>query len=205
MTKEDVLIKFKEMSEPNLTISDMPGFGIFLGIYILLFLIVVIMMLAKVREGYGWIVVICFFVMIFHMMLNHGFNKKQSELGVESWRNQYAIPYINSLPKEKHEVIFVKIEASSSQKIKDNGLWLYSQEVQRTPLTISFKGDTGIETQTYWYATDMSLTPEQRPYVEYTVLPEDLGADKEGNVQFWAGRYNHKIYLPENYQFTDIK
>ena len=205
MHKEDVLIQFEKLSNPSPALADMPGIGIFLGIYVLLFITVVIMRMTKAKEGYGWIAFGYILSICVHLVLSKGYYQEKVEKGIEQWKQEYAIPYINSLPKEKHEIVFMKIEANSSQKIKDNGLWLASQEVQRTPMTISFKGNTGIETQTYWYATDMSLTPEQKPYIEYTVLPEDIGIDEQGNAGFWAGRYNHKIYLPENYEFKDIK
>lgn len=128
------------------------------------------------------------------------------DANIAKWKQEYAIPYINTLPTEKREVVFVKIEANSSQEIKDNGLYLRSEEVHRTPLTISYKDQGEIITRTEWYSTNMGLSLDDKPYLEYSILPEPLGVREDGKkAEFWAGQYNHKVFMPNNYEFKDIK
>jgi hypothetical protein len=130
---------------------------------------------------------------------NYQFTKSEIEKDLlEKWRQQYAIPYINSLPKEKKEVVFIKIDPELSHNVKGNYFYTYSVPVKLTPLTISFKGN-GIETYTNWYEAYMELTKEQKPYVEFVRLNQSLGNGYD------AGLYNVKVFLPETYQFTDIK
>jgi hypothetical protein len=130
---------------------------------------------------------------------NYQFTKSKIEKDqLEKWRQQYVIPYINSLPKEKKEVVFIKIDPELSHNVKGNYFYTYSVPVKLTPLTISFKGN-GIETYTNWYEAYMELTKEQKPYVEFVRLNQSLGNGYD------AGLYNVKVFLPETYQFTDIK
>jgi len=125
---------------------------------------------------------------------------------IAKWKKDYAIPYINTLPTERREVVFVKIEATSTQELKDHGGYLRSQEVNRTPLTVSYKDNGGVVTKTDWYNANMGLIADDKPYIEYVNLPEPLGVRDDGKkAEFWAGQYNYMVYLPMNYQFTDIK
>ncbi|MFA1509949.1 hypothetical protein ACDN41_12035 [Priestia aryabhattai] len=121
---------------------------------------------------------------------------------ISNWKERYAKPYIESLPKEKKEIVYIKIDAELSHETEGSYIWgngyTYSKEVKMTPLTISFKGN-GLETETNWYSTNMELTNEQKPYLEYQYLNQNLGYDIN------KGRYNKEIYLPESYEFTDIK
>ncbi|MFF2532336.1 hypothetical protein ACFVS2_25840 [Brevibacillus sp. NPDC058079] len=117
---------------------------------------------------------------------------------VAQWKREVVNPYIESLPKEKKEIVFLKIETELSTELKDNRWYTYSSEVQQTPLTVSFK-DKGITTLTNWYDASMELTNERKPYIEYQKVPEDLGHGMD------KGFYNVRIYLPESYTFTEIK
>ncbi|ALS22101.1 hypothetical protein [Paenibacillus naphthalenovorans] len=122
---------------------------------------------------------------------------KEEEL-IEKWKSEVAYPYISKLPEEKREVVYIKIDPELSHKKTGGWLYTYSTEVQRTPLTISFKGN-GVETYTNWYETHMELSHEQRPYVTFKRLERDLGH----NVN--KGLYDVKVYLPDSYQFIEIK
>jgi hypothetical protein len=118
---------------------------------------------------------------------------------VTKWKQEVAMSFIQSLPTEKHEVVFIKIEPQLSHNVQSSLLrYTYSVPVKLTPLTISFKGN-GIETYTDWYEAHMELTKEQQPYVTYKKLDRDLG----NGIQ--AGMFDVKVYLPESYKFTDIK
>lgn len=122
---------------------------------------------------------------------------KENEL-IEQWKKEIALPYISTLPIEKSEVVYIKIDPELSHKVSGGLFYTYSTEIQRTPLTVSFKGN-GVETITNWYETHMELTDSQTPQIEYKRLTNDLGNDMN------AGLYDVKVYLPNSYMFTDIK
>lgn len=121
---------------------------------------------------------------------------------VDKWEVEVAKPYIESLPIERREIVFIKIDPELSHDVKGSAFfgsgYTYSEEIQRTPLTISFK-ENGLTTLTNWYETQMELTEEEKPYVEYQNLPKGLGNGVD------KGMYNVKVHLPESYEFTDIK
>lgn len=117
---------------------------------------------------------------------------------VEKWKNDYAYPYIYSLPEEKYEVVYVKIDPEIKTDVRGGMFYIYSTSTMLTPLTVSFKGN-GIETYTQWYDASMSLTDSERPYITFKRLTQDLGNDVK------AGMYQPKVFLPESYKFTDIK
>jgi hypothetical protein len=132
-------------------------------------------------------------------------NKAEDEIykkDINEWKHEYVKPYIESLPKDKSEIVYIKIDPELSHKTEGYYSWgtgyTYSKAIKLTPLTISFKGN-GLETETNWYSTQMKLTNEEKPYLEYNYLDEDLGHGVD------KGRYNKEIYLPESYEFTDIK
>lgn len=130
----------------------------------------------------------------------------QVKKNIAKWKQDYAIPYINALPPEKRKIVFVKIEATSTPELKDHGGWLRTEEVHRTPLTVSYKDNGQVITKTDWYNANMGLIAEDEPYMEYVNLPEPLGVTNDGkSAEFWAGQYNYQVYLPMNYKFTDIK
>lgn len=116
----------------------------------------------------------------------------------EKWEKEYVAPFIDELPLQKSEVVFIKIEADL--ELPEN-VYASNEDrlaVKKTPLTVSFKGN-GVETYTDWVETHMELTDEEKPFIEYKRLEQDLGNGVD------AGIYNKKIYLPESYTFTDIK
>lgn len=89
---------------------------------------------------------------------------------VGEWKNEVAIPYIESLPVEKREIVYIKIDTELSHEVSGQHFLYYgytrSSEVQRTPLIISYKGN-GITTETDWYEAHMELTSEELPYIEF--------------------------------------
>ncbi|MFF2532334.1 hypothetical protein ACFVS2_25830 [Brevibacillus sp. NPDC058079] len=116
---------------------------------------------------------------------------------VEKWKNEVVAPYIETLPKEKREIVYIKIESELSSKT--NRLYTYSSpEIKLTPLTVSFK-EGRITTLTNWYDASMELTKEEKAYVEFQKVPKDLGHGMD------AGYYNLSVHLPETYTFTEIK
>jgi hypothetical protein len=143
-----------------------------------------------------------FFLMLpFALLCGYLVNQDMEEESslVTKWKQEVAMSFIQSLPTEKHEVVFIKIEPQLSHNVQSSLLrYTYSVPVKLTPLTISFKGN-GIETYTDWYEAHMELTKEQQPYVTYKKLDRDLG----NGIQ--AGMFDVKVYLPESYKFTDIK
>jgi hypothetical protein len=124
-------------------------------------------------------------------------NVAGAEASVDQWKNDVAYPYIHSLPDEKAEIVYVKIDPEIKTEIRGR-LYIYSTSSMLTPLTISFKAN-GVETYTNWFDTSMSLTDHDRPYITFKRLRYNLGNGVE------AGMYQPMIYLPETYKFTDIK
>ncbi|MFF2532335.1 hypothetical protein ACFVS2_25835 [Brevibacillus sp. NPDC058079] len=117
---------------------------------------------------------------------------------VERWKKTVVKPYIDSLPKEKKDIVFIKIESQLATESGGNRWYIDSSEVKLTPLTVSFK-DEDITTLTSWYNASMKLTNEEKPYIEYQKVPRYLGHGVD------AGYYNVKVHLPETYTFTEIK
>jgi|GEM_PF-5536384 len=122
-------------------------------------------------------------------------DKPQEDKKIEEWKQQYAIPYIQSLAPEKREIVYVKIDTEIDTR---KPLYTYPNPIFLTPLTVSFKAN-GIETYTNWYEARMELTNEEKPYIEFKRVTSDLGHGVT------AGLYDVKVYLPESYKFTDIK
>lgn len=122
---------------------------------------------------------------------------KEEEL-IEKWKQEVAYPYIKSLPEEQHEIVYLKIDPELSHDVRSNLFYTYSEEVRRTPLTFSFKGN-GVETYTNWIEAHMKLSEQSKPYVSFKRLTTELGH----NIN--PGYYDVKIHLPESYEFTDIK
>lgn len=117
---------------------------------------------------------------------------------VAKWREETAAPYIESLPVEKREVVYIKIDPELSEKISGGYHYTTSKTIERTALSISFK-ENGLTTLTNFYEANMDLTDEEKPYVTYQYVPKKLGKG------VGKGFYNVKVHLPENYKFTDIK
>ncbi|MES1045568.1 hypothetical protein FOA22_13955 [Heyndrickxia oleronia] len=131
----------------------------------------------------------------------HNLDSK-TDLLIATWRNDIVNPFIESLPIEKKEIIYIKIDTELSHEIEGESIWgigyTKSTPVERTPLTVSFK-DQGIVTKTNWFETHMELTEEEKPFIEFQRLKRNLGYGVN------AGYYNVKVYLPRSYQFTEIK
>ncbi|WP_310877017.1 hypothetical protein [Priestia megaterium] len=151
----------------------------------------------------GFILIFIAFCMF--LLVGYASNIKEDEIydkEIKEWKENYAKPYIESIHKEKKEIVYIKIDSELSHDTKGTYSWgtgyTYSKAVKLTPLTISFKGN-GLETETNWYSTHMNLTSEEKPYLEYNYLKQDLGHGIK------KGRYNKEIYLPDTYKFTDIK
>jgi hypothetical protein len=118
---------------------------------------------------------------------------------INKWKTEVAYPYINSLPIEKKEIVFIKIDPELSHDTKGSLFYTYSTPIQLTPLVISYIDDGGVVTITRWTETKMELTDKEKPYIEFQELKKDLGNGVD------KGLYNVKVYLPRSYKFTDIK
>lgn len=121
---------------------------------------------------------------------------------ISKWEKKVAAPYVNSLPVERKEVVFIKIDPEMTAKTQGRLLYgsgyIDSRVVEKTPITVSFK-DNGVVTRTDWYQTKMELTKNEKPYIEFQRLDTNLGHS------FKKGLYNVRVHLPESYEFTDIK
>lgn len=214
MTKEEVEMHFQKAIDVSKDWADIhPAIFTFFLIAVV-FLAIGAFHLYKERdclisEDFTWMLPGLFILVvtsIFYFMDVHGNQQEKIAKNIEEWKKVYAIPYINALPVEKRNVVFIKIEATSTQELKDHGMYLRTEEVHRTPITVSYKDMGAIVTKTDWYATDMGLSLDDKPYYQFTILPEPLGVREDGKkAEFWAGQYNQQIFMPNNYEFKEIK
>lgn len=142
---------------------------------------------------------------IWFVFLGIASSEKENKLleeEISKWKEEVAIPYIASLEKEQKEVVFIKIEPELSHETNGSIVFgtgtIISSSVEKTPITVSFK-DGGVITRTDWVETRMELTNQTKPYIQFQRLTKDLGHGIK------AGYYNPKVYLPESYEFKDIK
>jgi hypothetical protein len=133
------------------------------------------------------------------MMMGSNF----TEFNKPKWENEYVKPYYNSIEKQKHEIVFVKIDPEISNITSGDlvfGTGSISTDTKKlTPLVVSYKDEGKVITYSNWLDTQMVLTDQDSPYIEFKRVPRDLGHD------YNAGIYEVKVYLPEGYKFTDIK
>ena len=122
---------------------------------------------------------------------------------IASWETNVALPYIEQLPVEEYEIIYIKIDPELSHNtsgVHVAGFGTTSSDVSElTPLTLSFKKDGHVNTMTEWVYTEMTLSTKAKPYIRYQELNQDLGH----NIQ--KGKYNMNVYLPEDYSFSTIE
>lgn len=115
------------------------------------------------------------------------------------WKQNVAIPYIESLPIQRRSILSVKLGRPTAQEEKKDIRYTEKTSVGReAPLTIAFEKD-GLTTLTGVYKTDMTLRDVDQPYVTYQYVSKKLGED------FGKGFYDVEVHLPKNYKFTDIK
>ena len=132
-------------------------------------------------------------------------NEKENKLleeEIAKWKSEVAFPYINSLEREEKEIVFIKIEPELSHETKGSMVFgtgtITSSTVEKTPISVSFK-DGGVVTRTDWVETRMELTEQSKPYIQFQRLTKHLGYGIK------AGYYNPKVFLPESYEFKEIK
>lgn len=200
MTIDEVIKLGKEASEKvSVSIFDIP---VWAWIVLILLALISIPLISTDPEN---IIGIFFMWFIITMLLLFYTNVKEQEITkgkISAWKAEIAKPYIESLDVEQREVVFIKIDPELSHEVYGSSSfgsgYTRSEEVQRTPLTVSFK-ENGITTLTNWYETRMELTEEAKPHIKYQKLNRDLGNGIK------KGFYNIEINLPDSYEFTDIK
>jgi hypothetical protein len=77
------------------------------------------------------------------------------------WEEHYVVPYIESLPSVKDEIVYIKIDPEATSEIIDNPFHLSSKPIMMTSLTITSKRGDKLITETNWYDTSMSLTKQR--------------------------------------------
>ena len=108
----------------------------------------------------------------------------------KEWKNQYVLPYLESLPNLKKDV-------QSLQVPKDiGGASTFLEKTNTAPLFVSlvYTNDEGIAKKLETHAlVHYTLAEGETPYFEAKYLKNDLGnrVDK--------GYYNVHVYLPKNY------
>ncbi|ALS09900.1 hypothetical protein ABE82_26130 (plasmid) [Paenibacillus peoriae] len=182
----------------------LPTFIIFIVIFVLIVITFLFLIITGVCDSdeISLPTVMVVLVLLCAGLITHDNQKDEYNNKISEWRSTYAKPYIESLPKEKKEIVFIKIDPELGAQVSINKFWLsgYTKvsSEERTPVTVSFK-DNGIKTRTDWYETHMELTKEEKPFIEFQRLTKNLGNKVN------AGLYNVKIYIPESYKFNDIK
>ncbi|MBM7598247.1 hypothetical protein JOC34_000604 [Virgibacillus halotolerans] len=114
-----------------------------------------------------------------------------------------ALNYIENLPQEKYEVVYIKLDPESTTDVRGT-FFLFSGSIhskieKSTPVTIAYKVDDEIRYETFWTKTNMKLSKDDKPYVTFKNLPKNLG---HGIDKGW---YNPTVHLPSDYEFIDIK
>ncbi|MFO1442850.1 hypothetical protein KDN24_06430 [Bacillus sp. Bva_UNVM-123] len=208
MDIEQVIKIGQEISKPNFPWYSEFTFGLWSFILFAIFIGIALILwgYSDLGIGRGIIGVFLFFIsfIVFMGTVSKAWVKEDEIFNIKviEWENEYVKPFIESLPKQKKEIIYIKIDPELSHEVTGQAWWgtgyTRSTAVERTPLTVSYK-DKGIVTKTSWYEAYMELTDEEKPYVEYQYLEKDLGHGIK------KGIYNTKVHLPESYTFTDIK
>ncbi|WCF11601.1 hypothetical protein NDS46_30105 (plasmid) [Paenibacillus thiaminolyticus] len=175
---------------------------VFVATISLIFLLVTIASLVMREEILLIGMIFIMLVVSFGVFNIHGSNVEYNT-EVEKWKNEFVAPYIKQLPVQKNEIIYIKIEAQlgtdvNGQRTLGSG-YINSTNVERTPVTVSFKDGEEVITRTDWFQTSMELSDEEKPFIEYQRLEHDLGHGIE------PGFYNVKIHLPKSYTFSEIK
>lgn len=183
--------------EYNTPVFSMDYWVWWLIIALLVGLQIVFWMFTSEETG-GSLLGIGFLVFLLLLAVNTFDDDYQKSLLIEDWKKEVALPYISTLHEYNKEIVYLKIDPELSYSVSSYPIYTYSKEIQRTPLTVSFK-DKGIVTVTNWFETRMELTNDTKPYVTYKQLDVNLGHDIN------KGMYDVKVYLPESYKFTDIK
>lgn len=135
---------------------------------------------------------------IFVLGQGHILGKEDPEYikSLNTWKTEYVQPYLKTLPTEKKEIIYVKMD--TSLLLKESAI-VYLNILERTPLVVSYKDDNEVITKKDWFSLHMDLGKEGNPYITYQTVPKDLGHGLD------AGIYNANVYLPESYSFMEIK
>ena len=205
---EEVIRKGNEISPTvweglsHLTVTDYL-FIVFFSFFITLFLSVMLITSIEPERNAVWILIVACSGIVSFLCITLMFSiferdNYKKEL-IEQWKHEVAYPYIEQQPLQKSEVAFIKISNEIEYTYFGGGKrWM--DKAYLTPMTISYKTENKeLLTVTKWFDTSMSLTSETKPYVEYHHLKHDLPHDVK------KGDYYPKIYLPEDYTFTEIK
>jgi hypothetical protein len=152
----------------------------------------------EVKENRGGGLLACAIIFLLLVIVNSIHDSNKEDKLIDKWKEEIAYPFIAQLPEDKKEIIYIKIDPELSHSVQGGFFYTYSNEVQRTPLTVSFKAN-GVETHTDWYETHMELTNEQQPHIIFKRLEKNLGHGIS------KGLYDTRVYLPDTYKFTDIK
>lgn len=194
----------KQLVDPGFRMFDFEGgIGYFLDAdlgWVLLGLFVLYLIIRKeFMSGILTLAVMLSMIVIIFMSINASIDNKNAYLKDEKkWREEVAMPYIESLPKEKREIVFIKIDPELARS-SYGGRYSHAQTIELTPLTVSYVDNDTVVTRTEWYQTSMKLTDETNPFIEFQQLEQDLGHDVNKGV------YNAVVYLPKSYKFTEIK
>jgi hypothetical protein len=210
MTLESVIEAGKHVVRPDLPWYSEFTWGISLTV-LFLFVIGVLLIIWSIaddgmggRISFGIILIIIGLIGFGGTILMSNFKEGDIyDARVKAWKSDYARPFIESLPKEKREIVYIKVDPELAEKTAGEYLWgngyTHSTEVKKIAFTVMYKDGTHFQQKTNWYDASGELTKEEKPYIEFQRLPKNLGHGIK------AGDYNSKVHLPDNYQFTDIK
>lgn len=119
---------------------------------------------------------------------------------VDKWKTKVVTPFVESLPVEKREVVYIKMESKQTSQNEKIDKITYTSPSNTTLVTISYKElNKEIKSITSEVNLVLDLEDKDKPYVKYRQVKKDLGHGMD------AGIYNMEVHLPENYKFTEIK
>lgn len=146
---------------------------------------------------------------------------------IEQWKMKTAEPYLASLPAEKHTLVYLKmapeVQTETTGSFISGTGDIKSHSELLTPMVMSYEKDGKLITRTEKFPSQMDLSTDGSPVVEYVTLRDPLGVvdpdqrekqlcpgeilclipDKQ--AEYMPGDYNYMIHLPKNYRFTEIK
>lgn len=122
---------------------------------------------------------------------------KQSR--VDTWTHHAAYPYINSLPVQHHDIVYIKVQ-DTSETTGAGGLFTFSiSSHDITHVLVLYRDNGQIKKMDMQAKMSMKLGQNDTPYITFQQLRHNLGNGIN------AGLYNPTVYLPKNYKFSTIQ
>lgn len=123
---------------------------------------------------------------------------EEREVNIQKWKEEVAMPYIESLEVSRYEVREISDDFDSYQS-SNFDTWhtpSYPAEQGLKALQLMYVDDNNRVKEISEYF-DVKLTEEKVEYLEYKKLTKDLGHGVE------KGAYNLTLYVPKDFKFYE--